>query len=287
MRADGVAQCLRQAADEPALQVAIGIEQREGAFFARQRDRGRIRRVAQFGRDARRHGAALVGVVAQAQHRQRAAQAQEAQPDAALGARLGRLLRQRPLGGVQYQVEHAHRDAGHLAQARKIDPGIRREWRVDESGQVERAQVAAAIRWQRLLAAGIGGAQLFGIPQVVLGIHAIDEQHARLGVAIGRAHDAFPQCAGAQFAIDPQAVFPAIAAGGEVFIAWFGRMHQRERFIGLDGAHEGIRYADRDIEVGEPARVLGRDEALDVRMADVQHTHLGAAPGAGRFDRAA
>ena len=43
-----------------------------------------------------------------------------------------------------------------------------------------------------------------------------------------------------------------------------------DRLVRLDGAHEGVGHADRDIEIGETARVLGRDEAFDVGMVDPQ-----------------
>ena len=52
---------------------------------------------------------AVFGVVAQAEHDQRIAQAGVTQADAALVHRLFLLLRQRPGGRVEHVVEHAHR----------------------------------------------------------------------------------------------------------------------------------------------------------------------------------
>jgi hypothetical protein len=52
-------------------------------------------------------------------------------------------------------------------------------------------------------------------------------------------------------------------------------------------SHEFIGDADRDVEVGEVALVLGVDEVLDVRVVAAQHAHLRAAARARRFHRLA
>jgi len=54
--------------------------------------------------------------------------------------------------------------------------------------------------------------------------------------------------------------------------------------VGFHGLHEGIGDADRDVEVGQVAGILGVDEFLDVRMVAAQHAHLGATAGAGGLD---
>jgi hypothetical protein len=61
-------------------------------------------------------------------------------------------------------------------------------------------------------------------------------------------------------------------------------VRQLDIAVGFDGLHEGVGDADRDVEVGQVALVLGVDEHLDVRMVAAQHAHLGAAPAAGGFD---
>ena len=107
----------RQARGEVAAgEVEVGVEQREGAAFLGQFDRGQVGAVAHVFGNLGRHGARLGGVVAQAQHDQRVAQAGEAEADAALGLRFGVLLRQRPVGGVEHVVEHAHRDVDDPAE---------------------------------------------------------------------------------------------------------------------------------------------------------------------------
>src|SRR5574343_437865 len=83
----------------------------------------------------------------------------------------------------------------------------------DEQGQVDRTQAAATVRRQRLFGAGIGRLDDFAVIEVVVLVHAVEEQDARLGVVVGRLHDLVPQVAGAHLAIDPQAVFTLVGAG--------------------------------------------------------------------------
>ena len=68
---DGKLKRLRQAAGERARrQIGVGIELREGAFFSSKRYGSLIGGIAQFLGNARGHFAALMRVIAQAQHRQ-------------------------------------------------------------------------------------------------------------------------------------------------------------------------------------------------------------------------
>ncbi len=64
----------------------------------------------------------------------------------------------------------------------------------------------------------------------------------------------------------------------------FGAVHQFDIGVAVDRFHEGVGDADRDVEVGQVALVLGVDEDFDVGMVAAQHAHLRAAAGAGRFD---
>ncbi|MNN79160.1 hypothetical protein D3C81_1957790 [compost metagenome] len=61
-----------------------------------------------------------IRVVAQAEHHQRAPQPQEAQADAALGARLGLLLGQRPERDVQHVVQHARGHPHDLGEGLEV-----------------------------------------------------------------------------------------------------------------------------------------------------------------------
>ena len=64
-------------------------------------------------------------------------------------------------------------------------------------------------------------------------------------------------------------------------------MHQLDLEVHLDREHEIVGDADRDVEVGEVALVLGVDEFLDVGVVAAQHAHLRAAARARGLDRLA
>ena len=281
-------QRLRQARREIAgAEVQVGIEQRERPALARQLHRRGVGRVAQRLGDAPCALARGVTVVVQPQHHQRIAQAGEAQADAALVPRLLGLLRQRPHGGVEHVVQHAHRHRGHLGQPGLVEGRIVLEGPRDEMRQVDAAQAAAAVARQGLLAAGVGRADGLAVTQVVVLVDAVQEQHARFGVVVGAAHDLVPQRAGAHAAVDPQAVGALEGAGLLLRRAGLGTVHQVDLGVVLHRTHEGVGDADRDVEVLQVALVLGVDEGLDVGMVAAQHAHLRAAPAAGRFHRLA
>ena len=113
----------------------------------------------------------------------------------------------------------------------------------------------------------------------------VEEQDARLGVVVGRAHDLVPQIACLELAIDPEAVLALVGAAFLDVGAGLGAMNQFDIAVGLDRLHEAVGDAHRDVEVGEVALVLGADEVLDVGVVAAQHAHLGAAPAAGRLHR--
>jgi hypothetical protein len=191
------------------------------------------------------------------------------------------------VGGVEHVVEHAGRHVDAAAEAGVVELGLRREGMRDEAGEVDRAQAAAAVGRQRLLGAGVGGLDGLAVVEVVVAVDAVEEQDARLGVVVGRAHDLVPQLARAHLAVHPAAVLALVGAGGLDVGGGLGLVRQFDVAVVLDRLHEGIGDADGDVEVGEVALVLGVDEHLDVRMVAAQHAHLGAAPRAGRFHRLA
>jgi hypothetical protein len=114
--------------------IQIGIEQREGAALLCQLGRGDIGMVAHAFRDACGHDARLVGVVLEAQHDQRVAQAGEAKADAALGHRFLALLLERPGGDVEDVVEHADRGRDDPAEMIEIECGVVRKGVTNEFG---------------------------------------------------------------------------------------------------------------------------------------------------------
>jgi hypothetical protein len=156
VRANRLLQFCGQAAREGAFgEVAGGVELGEGAFFARELDRGGVGRVAHVRGNALRHLAAFGRVVAQAQHAQGVAQTREAHADAPLGHGLGALLRQRPPGEVEHVVERAHLQRHGFFEGGKVERGhaVEAERMAHEARQDDGAEVAAAVGRQGLLAA--------------------------------------------------------------------------------------------------------------------------------------
>ena len=133
---------------------------------------------------------------------------------------------------------------------------------------------------------GVGRGDGLAVAQVVVGVDVVQEQDARLGEVVGRLHHGVPELARRQGLVDPEAVFAPVGAGGQQGFARHGAVHQMPVGISDHGLHEGVRHADRDVEV-VPATggALGGDELAHIRVVDAQHTHLGAAARAGAFDR--
>ena len=76
----------------------------------------------------------------------------------------------------------------------------------------------------------------------------------------------------------------ALVGTGRAHVAVrLGPVDQFDIGVGIDRFHEAIGHADRDVEIGQVAMVLGVDEVLDVRMVAAQHAHLGTAAGTGGF----
>ena len=238
--------------------------------------------VAHAFRDARRHGARRVGVVFEAQHDERVAQPCEAEADAPLRHRFLVLLLERPRGDFQHIVQHADRGRDDLAEALEIESGSFGKFVLDESGQVDRPQATAPVRRQRLFRARVGRLDALAVAQVVVDVDAVEEQDPRLGVVVRRAHDLVPELARAYRLVDPQAV---LALAG--FLVRLRLVHQLDLEVHLDREHEVVGDADRDVEVGKVALVLGVDEFLDVRVVAAQHAHLRAAARARGLDRLA
>src|SRR3546814_12421604 len=87
-------------------------------------------------------------------------------------------------------VEHPHRDRYKVPQRRQIEPRLRREGIDDQPRQVDRTEVAGAIRRQRLLSARISGLNFLAIMEIVPAVDAVDEDDAGFGIGVGRLHDA-------------------------------------------------------------------------------------------------
>ena len=242
--------------------------------------------------------------VLHAQHGDRAAQAQEAHAVAALAQDLVALLLQRQAVDLDHVVEHAGEHPHHFLVFLPVEAGLVRERVAHELGQVHRTQQAGAVGRQRLLAAGVGGADVLAPPVVVHLVDAVDQDEARLGEVVGGRHDAVPQLARLDVAVD-LAGHHAVVAGdvvvgvrpvaphylaGVVDVHFAGfldvhREHQRPVAVGLDGLDELVGDQQREVELAQaPVLALGADELLHVRVAHVEGAHLGAAAATGRRD---
>ena len=170
VRADALLQRRGQARRErAALQQQVGVEEREGPAL-RGQPRGRlVGGVAHRLRNARRHRARLVAVVAQVQHHERVAQAGEPEADTPLVHRLLLLPRQRPRGDVEHVVEHAHGDARELGEAGVVERGIGLEGPAHELREVDGAEAAAAVGGKRLLSTVVHHQSVR-----IEGMHALD-----------------------------------------------------------------------------------------------------------------
>ena len=185
------------------------------------------------------------------------------------------MLGQRKLRDVDDIVHHADAIRHQPAQPLEVEPRLGSERLVDQARQVDRAQQARAVRRQRLLATRVRRGYLFAVIEVVPPVDAVDEDHARLGIGVSRAHDLVPQLARRKHL--PRGLSAIRAAEGQ--LPWG---------IFLDRLHEGVRHQHREVEHAQPARLeLCFDEGLDVGVVAAQGRHHRAAAVAGAHDRAA
>ena len=133
--------------------------------------------------------------IAGASKNQRVGQAGQAKTDTPLGLGLLALGFERVVGHVDDGVEHAHGNADAFFQLGQIDIGAGFERMIHQPRQIDRPEQTGTIGRQWLFAARIGGVNVLAIGEVVLVVDAVDEDDARLGELVGRAHDALPQIA--------------------------------------------------------------------------------------------
>ena len=194
---------------------------------------------------------------------------------------------QRPRRHVEHVVQHAHGGVDHLAEALEVEGAVVLERVLHEARDVDGAEAAAAVGRKRLFGARVRGLDRLAVIEVVVAVDAVEEEDARLGVVVRRAHDLVPQVLRAHLAVHPQAVAALVAAAFLHFLRGLGAVHELDFAVGLHGLHERVGDAHGDVEVGEVALVLGVDEALDVRVVAAQHAHLRAAARSRGLDRLA
>ena len=150
---DGLAHLLRQALHMRRRQEALGVVEREGALLARQLGACQIGRPLDGRHPALRQCHRLRRAVAHAAEDQGVGEPGDAEADAPLGLGLLLLRGQRVVGDVDGVVEEAHGCAGERFEASLVEPRLGRKRLVDQSGQIDRAQQARAVRRKRLLTA--------------------------------------------------------------------------------------------------------------------------------------
>ena len=111
---------------------------------------------------------------------------------AALALNLITLLRQRQAIDFDHIVEHARERPDNLAVVVPVKACLVRKRVDDETREIYRAQQAGSVRRQRLLATGIGCADVFAKPVIVHFIDLVDQNEAGLRKIVGRCHDQVP-----------------------------------------------------------------------------------------------
>ncbi len=184
-----------------------------------------------------------------------------------------------------------------------------RERMAHETREIDRAEQARAVGRQRLLAAGIGRADVLAEPVVVHLVDAVDQHESRLGEIVGRGHDHVPHAPRGQRLVDlagDQALFvddvvvlhrpfaPDVAVRvvqvGLLDFVFLAPERKRELplRIGFHRVHEFVGDQQRQVELAQPPRfALDADELHGIGMSDVEGAHLCAAPAAGGGHREA
>ena len=173
-------------------------------------------------------------------------------------------LGQRVAVHVDDVVEEVDGRPGDPAQPLPVDGAV-----LHHDGQVDRAEVAALVGQERLLATRVCGLDLAQLGRGVVAVQPVEEDDARLAVLPGQVDDEVEDLAGVQ-----PAHLGAVA-----------RVAQRVVAAGEHRRHELLGDPHRDVEVVEDVLVfLGPDELQDVGMVDAQDAHVGAPPGAALLD---
>ncbi|HUI94742.1 MAG TPA: hypothetical protein VLX44_03225 [Xanthobacteraceae bacterium] len=175
---------VRQAADERALQIFFPLEIREVRLLFGERNRRPKGGVTNEAHHVGRGGQCAILAIAQPEHDERIGEPRDAEPEAPRAAGIVGVLPKGEMRGVDHVVEQADRERDRIRQPCGVDPGLRREWRRHETGEIDRAEVACPEGRQGDFPAGVGGADPLAIPKIVVPVDAIDEQHAGLGIVI-------------------------------------------------------------------------------------------------------
>ncbi len=169
---------------------------------------------------------------------------------------------------VDHIVQKADADLHHFLQAVPVDcPLI--PFFYCHLGQVDGAEVAALIREQRLLAAGIGRFDFAYLGSWVGTVDAVKEDDSRFSVFPGHFHNQLKDFLGVELAHD----FFRAGIDQIVLLAGEGRLHKL------------FSQPHRYVEVGDLVGIcLALDKVQDIGVVYPQNPHIGAAAGSPLLD---
>ena len=225
---------------------------------------------------------------------------------AALAKDLVLLLLQWQAVDLDDVVQHAGEDGDNLAEVLPVEARFRSKGLVNKTGQVDRTEQAGAVGRQRLLPAGVGGADLFAKPVVVHLIDLVDEDETRLGKIVSGRHDYVPQLFGADESINlagdlshvvlhvvifdrpvlPEHL-PRVINVQPVTFQFLGGQRETERpfLVFFNGFYKFVGNQKGKVELAQTAIfTLGLDKINNIRMRDVEGRHLCTATTTGRSD---
>src|SRR5579885_1944548 len=235
----------------------------------------------------------ILAAISKPEHQKRIGEPGDAKPDAACVSRYLGLLRQREARDIDDIVEKSHGNAHGLCACLVIKARVWHEWIAHKAGEIDRAEIAGAIRRQGDLAAGIGRADSLAVPKIIQLIDAVDEQNARLGAIVGSRDNTLPKLAGRNGPHDPARHLGCHSGPFAQEIRTLPadgccRKDKRPLFTAADCLHEIVGDKDGKIEPPQLARrPFGADELLDIGMIAPQGCHHCAAPRPGRENRRA
>jgi hypothetical protein len=211
----------------------------------------------------------LLAVVGDAQDEQEVGPAHDAQADPPVGLHGGVDRRQRVGIHLDHVVEKADGQADDPLHLLPIDGPLAVLAPAGELGDVEGAEVTRFVRQQRLFTTRICGFDRPDLGRGVgrAGVDPVDEDHAGVAGAPGRADDALEHLARAE----PAGDLPGVRVDEVVVLALGQSVHER-----VGGSH-------RDVEIGDPPVELAVDELEDVGVIDLQNPHVRSAAGSPLF----
>ena len=243
--------------------------QRERAALLRKRDGCRMRTLVDEAHHVVCDLNALFGIIRDTKAIKHVRKAHHAKADLARGKRHLLDLRQRVLVHFDHVVEEVDRRVHRLAEKVVIDL-IFSILLPQHARKVQRTEVAAFIRQERLFAAGVCGFDLARyLADDVVAVHAVQEHDAGFPVVPRHVHDEVKHLAG-------------VLARHDGFIP---RVDEVIFLVALHGFHKLLREAHGNVEVCDLGSILfALDKINDVRVIHAQDAHVCATARTALFD---